>query len=203
MVHLYPRLAGSDWTCYISQLSVILGRSGTVVTTPNTRQKQNQPKQQATQPQVDVDFGSSKAVSRKHCEVKFSYKRDRWELYVFGRNGIKINHIVKKPRDRPTVLKTGALIEIDNTSFVFILPDNYIKPIEGGIQDWEETNTPNSNDVEDIALDHELEVAMIDIMEKCSCMDTKEIMEELKKTYAKPVEKVMSQYVHTQYGILG
>jgi hypothetical protein len=188
MTHLYPRLAGSNWTSYLSQPSVILGRSGTVMAPISTRQKpQQKPVQQA---QVDIDFGSSKAISRKHCEVRFSYKRDQWELYVLGRNGIKINHIVKKPRSRPTILKTGALIEINDTRFVFILPNNYIKPTEGGTGAVEEKTTPNNNDVEELALDYELEIAMIDIFEKKSCLDTREILEELTKTYPKPVDKV-------------
>jgi hypothetical protein len=109
--HLYPRLAGSNWTCYLCQPCVVLGRSRTV--TPQKRSRKNM---------VHVDLGDSKAISRRHCEIRFSPRRDRWELYVYGRNGVKINHVVKKPKDRPAVLKPSALIEIDKTKFVFILP---------------------------------------------------------------------------------
>ncbi|KAG2202904.1 hypothetical protein INT47_008936, partial [Mucor saturninus] len=176
--HLYPRLAGSNWTSYLTQPSIILGRSGTAVR--STRQT-------PAQAQVDLDFGSSKAISRKHCEIRFSYSRDRWELYVHSRNGVKLNQIMKKPHDKPNVLKTGALIEICNTSFIFFLPSNYIKPT---YQDKNQSSasTPENN-TEDNSLDHELEIALIQIFEDTGSLNTTEILERVKHCYTKPVEK--------------
>ncbi|KAG2236457.1 hypothetical protein INT48_003248, partial [Thamnidium elegans] len=174
--HLYPRLAGSNWTSYLSQSKVIIGRSGT--TPRSTRQKQ-------PIPQVDIDFGSSKAISRKHCEVRYSVRRDRWELHVYGRNGIKLNQVPKKPRDKPSVLKTGALIEICNTRCVFILPDNYIKPTIN--EDCVEASTPN--EVEDQGFDLDLEDTIVKVFDNRPYLNTTEILLQVKKTYTKPVEK--------------
>lgn len=153
------------------------------------------------QPQVDLDFGSSKAISRKHCEIRFSVSRDRWELYVHSRNGIKLNHIMKKPRDKPNVLKTGALIEICNTSFIFFLPNNYIKPTEQGAKDCSGADTPE-NEADDSSLDHELEIALIQIFENHSCLDTTEILEKIKHSYTKPVEKVKQYDNHLNFSQL-
>ncbi|KAI9269593.1 hypothetical protein EDC94DRAFT_599338 [Helicostylum pulchrum] len=174
--HLYPRLAGSNWTSYLSHSKVIIGRSGT---TPRVT-RQNQPI-----PQVDIDFGSSKAISRKHCEVRYSVRRDRWELHVYGRNGIKLNQVPKKPRDKPSVLKTGALIEICNTRCVFILPDNYIKPTVN--EECVEASTPN--EIEDQGFDLDLEDTVVKLFDNHPYLNTTEILLQVKKTYKKPVEK--------------
>lgn len=170
----------------MSQPSVVLGRSGTVVPSRSTRQKQ-QP-----QPPVGVDFGNSMAISRRHCEVRFSFRRDRWELFVYGRNGVKVNHVSKRPKDRPVVLTTGSLIEINNTTFVFILPNKYIKPTSSQ-EVTKEVAGDNKNDsnVEDAGFDPDLENAVIELLEKHSCLDTKDIFEKLNQTYTHPLEKVI------------
>ncbi|KAI8974111.1 hypothetical protein BDB01DRAFT_900028 [Pilobolus umbonatus] len=103
--HLYPRLAGSNWTCYINQPSISMGRD-----------------------RVDIVFGQSKVISRKHVEIRYSSSRDRFELYVYSRNGIRVDHKMRRSTDRPVVLKNGALLEIKDIKFVFILPENYIRP---------------------------------------------------------------------------
>lgn len=180
--HLYPRLVGSNWTSYLSQPKTILGRSGTLPRT--TRQKQLQ---------VDIDFGSSKAISRKHCEIRYSVRRDRWELHVYGRNGIKLNQVAKKPRDKPNVLKTGALIEIYNTRCVFILPDNYIKPSIN--EKCVDVNTPN--EIEESSFDMDLEAAMIQAFNNHNDLGTTEILQQVQKNYNKSVEKVA--YRHFTY----
>ncbi|KAI8641150.1 hypothetical protein BD408DRAFT_444600 [Parasitella parasitica] len=182
--HLYPRLAGSDWTCYISEPRIVLGRSGTV----NSGQKRTRKDQT-----VHVDFEGSNLVSRRHCEIRFSARRERWELYVYGRNGVKINHIEKKLRDKPTVLKTGSLIEINDTIFVFILPDNFIQPrypsqrVDEGTDS--EIITPNDNDHYNLGVDHELEAAIILLFDNRTHLETKDILTELKKTNSKQIEK--------------
>jgi pSer/pThr/pTyr-binding forkhead associated (FHA) protein len=183
--HLYPRLAGSNWTCYLNQPTVILGRSNT---TKSTDEKKNHV--------VHVDFGGSKAISRKHCEIRFSEKRDRWELYVYGRNGVKLNHVMKKPRDKPVVLTTGVLIEISNTRFVFILPNNYLKPnCEAPLTQSQKTNTDTDSEVntpinEDLNMDKNMERAIAGLLVKHTSLYTFEIYEELKNSYDKTIEKV-------------
>ncbi|KAI7901577.1 uncharacterized protein BX663DRAFT_98125 [Cokeromyces recurvatus] len=201
--HLYPRLAGSNWTSYLSQFSVILGRSGTVLN--------NDPNQDQRRPRklklVDIDLGNSKAISRRHCEIRYSARRDRWELYVYGRNGVKINHVIKRPGDKPSILKSSDLIEIDGTSFVFVLPnnDNYLKPgmdpdqlsrvlQNNDQQQNEETeseiNTPKD---EDNTLNHELELAVVKVLERYNSLNTEEIL-----NYLEPeIDKVLHNLIIT------
>lgn len=183
--HLYPRLAGSNWTSYLSQPSVILGRSGTAASSRATRQKQT------PQPKVGVDFGNAMAISRKHCEVRFSFRRDRWELYVYGRNGVRVNHILKKPKDRPVVLTTGSLIEINNTTFVFILPNKYIKPTASNTTAVEEVTEADkcSDNVEKTDVNPDLENAVISIFKDHYCLNTADILRKLKNTFTQPIEK--------------
>ncbi|GAN06110.1 hypothetical protein MAM1_0112d05587 [Mucor ambiguus] len=183
--HRYPRLAGSNWTCYISEPRIVIGRSATV--TPGQKRAR---KEQL----VHVDFVDSNTVSRRHCEIRFSARRERWELYVYGRNGVKINHVDKKPRDKPTVLKTGSLIEINDTTFVFILPDNFIQPrypsqrVDDDGAEEPEITTPS--DHHDIGVDQELELAIVALFNKAHTdLNTNDIMAELKKIYNKPIEK--------------
>ncbi|CAO0801811.1 unnamed protein product [Mucor circinelloides] len=182
--HRYPRLAGSNWTCYISEPRIVIGRSGTA--TPGQKRTR---KDQL----VHVDFVDSNTVSRRHCEIRFSARRERWELYVYGRNGVKINHVEKKPRDKPTVLKTSSLIEINNTTFVFILPENFIQPrypSQRGEDDGaEESEITTPNDHHDLGVDHELVSAIASLFNNHNNLNTREIMAELKKIYNKPIEK--------------
>ncbi|CAM0136476.1 unnamed protein product [Umbelopsis sp. WA50703] len=104
-----PKLAGFSWTHYITLDNVILGRS---------QSNQDDDVKDARH----VGFGTSKAISRKHAEIKHDAVKDRWELYVYGRNGVKLNGLFRKPPCKPVVLETGALIDIDGNQFVFVLP---------------------------------------------------------------------------------
>ncbi|CEP10186.1 hypothetical protein [Parasitella parasitica] len=180
--HLYPRLAGSDWTCYISEPRIVLGRSGLA----NPGQKRTRKDQI-----VHVNFEGSNLVSRRHCEIRFSARRERWELYVYGRNGVKIDHIEKKPREKPTVLKTSSLIEINDTIFVFILPDNFIRPRYPSQRVDEATDfeITTLNDHNNLGIDYELETAIISLFDNHSHLDTKDILTALKKSSNKQIEK--------------
>ncbi|KAI8391217.1 uncharacterized protein BYT42DRAFT_186061 [Radiomyces spectabilis] len=106
-IQYYPRLTGSNWTCYITGDSAVLGRS----TEQSTRQRR-----------PDVDFGPSKLISRKHAEIRFSRSRKRWELVIHGANGVTVNSTLRKPPVKAIPLTTGSLLEINGTRFIFILP---------------------------------------------------------------------------------
>lgn len=149
---------------------------------------------------MHVDFEGSNLVSRRHCEIRFSARRERWELYVYGRNGVKINHIEKKPRDKPTVLKTSSLIEINDTIFVFILPDNFIQPRYASQRrddNCTDTEVTTTNDQNDLGIDHELESKIISLFDNHTHLDTKDILTELNKTLSKPIEKVPHARIST------
>ena len=89
------------------------------------------------------------------------------------------------------MLKTSSLIEINDTIFVFILPDNFIQPKYPSQRgdDGTDSEITTPNDHNDIGVDHELESSIRSLFEDYTHLDTKEIMAELKKIYNKPIEK--------------
>lgn len=89
-----PKLAGFSWTHYITEDNVIIGRSPT-----DGDNKSKDPRY--------INFGMSKAISRKHAEIKHNAASNRWELFVYGRNGVKLNGLYKKPPCKPVTLDTG------------------------------------------------------------------------------------------------
>ncbi|CDH55864.1 hypothetical protein RO3G_06444 [Lichtheimia corymbifera JMRC:FSU:9682] len=108
----YPKLVGSNWDCYITTNSIVLGRSPGSDTTVQRQAHSNK---------VDIDFGPDRRdISRRHAEIRFH--RDKWILRIYGRNGAKVNHVLRKPKSPPVTLSNGSLIEIVDHAFVFILP---------------------------------------------------------------------------------
>ncbi|KAG2218294.1 hypothetical protein INT45_000976, partial [Circinella minor] len=112
---LYPKLVGSHWECYITSDYLILGRSPGPDAPPPRSGRQHR---------VDVDFGSHRRdVSRRHADIRFHNSKQRWELRIYGRNGVKVNNVLKRPKTGSIVLNTGSLLEIGDNRCVFILPD--------------------------------------------------------------------------------
>ncbi|KAI7879502.1 hypothetical protein K492DRAFT_237859 [Lichtheimia hyalospora FSU 10163] len=111
---MYPKLVGSNWDCYITTNSIVLGRSPGSDTTLQQQRVIHGNK-------VDIDFGPDRRdISRRHAEIRFH--RDKWILRIYGRNGAKVNHVLRKPKSPPVTLSNGSLIEIVGHAFVFILP---------------------------------------------------------------------------------
>jgi ABC-type methionine transport system ATPase subunit len=101
--------------------------------------------------------------------------------------GVKVNHVLKKKADRPTVLTTGSLININNTSFVFINPTNSKPPpVHNEPQSESEANTP----AEEITLDNQLEGVLVELLEKKESMTTQAIISALNENRAKDIDKV-------------
>ena len=112
---LYPKLVSSHWECYITSDYLILGRSPGPDAPPPRSGRQHR---------VDVDFGSHRRdVSRRHADIRFNNSKQRWELRIYGRNGVKVNNVLKRPKTGSIVLNTGSLLEIGDNRCVFILPD--------------------------------------------------------------------------------
>ncbi|ORZ25461.1 hypothetical protein BCR42DRAFT_400220 [Absidia repens] len=111
--HLYPKLAGSNWTCYITGDVIRLGR------TP-----EHTPSSNSSKIAVDVDFCGNKQVSRRHADIKFNTKKNYWELRVYGRIGVKVNHNLITKKQHPVPLTAMAYLDIGGNGFVFVLPDH-------------------------------------------------------------------------------
>ncbi|KAH8692740.1 putative forkhead transcription factor Fkh1/2 [Talaromyces proteolyticus] len=120
-IRAYAKIAGRDWTYYVKSLHVNIGRP------PDRDQKLDEQSSPVTiaaraLPEVHVDLGPSKFVSRLHAEVFFDGEESAaWRIRVNGRNGVRVNNTMLK-RGSDGVLKCGDIIEIANTQMMFVTP---------------------------------------------------------------------------------
>lgn len=107
-VQAYAKIAGKDWTYYLKDIEIAIGRN----TSP-------------TDTSVNIDLGPAKVVSRQHATIKFNASNALWELHVAGRNGAKVNfhRISCGPNSKPYPLSSGSILDIGGTQMMFILPD--------------------------------------------------------------------------------
>lgn len=121
-VQAYAKLAGANWTYYVTNLKVQIGRppdprpetSGSGATSPSHREN-------ATK--VDIDLGPSKMVSRQHAIIEYDQANMNWQVVVMGRNGLKIdNEPIKK--GTKTTLHSGQVLEVAGVQMMFVLPES-------------------------------------------------------------------------------
>jgi hypothetical protein len=74
-VQAYAKLEFGAYSFYVQSLSVTLGRKA------------------AQNDDVDVHLGNSKAISRQHARVQYSFGRNGFEIVVGGRNGLFVDDI--------------------------------------------------------------------------------------------------------------
>ena len=74
-VQAYAKLEFGAYSFYVQSLSVTLGRKA------------------AENDHVDVHLGNTKAISRHHARVQYSFARNAFEIYVGGRNGLFVDDI--------------------------------------------------------------------------------------------------------------
>ncbi|KAJ5953188.1 hypothetical protein N7454_000084 [Penicillium verhagenii] len=120
-IQAYAKIAGRDWTYYVKSLHVNIGRE------PDREQhpaEQSSPVTIAARslPDVDVDLGPSKFVSRLHAEIFYDGKSaPAWHIRVNGRNGVRLNNMMLK-RGVDAILSSGDIIEVANTQMMFVTP---------------------------------------------------------------------------------
>lgn len=121
----YAKVAGCNWTYYVKDLVIRIGRP------PDTRPgtgTAGSPTPPPLKPEdtVHIDLGPSKLVSRNHAII--SYDGDNtdgvhdWRIHVIGRNGVKIDDDSYK-KDSIVVLRSGSVIEIGGVQMMFVLPN--------------------------------------------------------------------------------
>lgn len=122
-IQAYAKIAGRDWTYYVKTAHVNIGR-------PPDRElkldEQSSPVSVAARalPEVHVDLGPSKFVSRLHAEIFFfgeDEETSAWHIRVNGRNGVRVNNAMLK-RGSDAILNCGDIIEIANTQMMFVTP---------------------------------------------------------------------------------
>ncbi|KAJ6093215.1 transcriptional regulator family: Forkhead [Penicillium sp. IBT 16267x] len=120
-IQAYAKIAGRDWTYYVKSLHVNIGRE------PDREQhpaEQSSPVTIAARslPDVDVDLGPSKFVSRLHAEIFYDGKQaPAWHIRINGRNGVRLNNSILK-RGADAILSCGDIIEVANTQMMFVTP---------------------------------------------------------------------------------
>ncbi|KAJ9206614.1 transcriptional regulator family: Forkhead [Paecilomyces variotii] len=120
-IRAYAKIAGRNWTYYVKTLHVNIGRP------PDREQKLDEQSSPVTiaaraLPEVHVDLGPSKFVSRLHAEIFYDGEQTAsWHIRVNGRNGVRLNNVMLK-RGSDAVISCGDIIEIANTQMMFVTP---------------------------------------------------------------------------------
>lgn len=111
-VQAYAKIAGKDWTFYVKRLKVSIGRNAENHNPENFEDG------------VDIDLGPSKVVSRRHANIEYNMNTQCWDLYINGRNGLKVNTFrLNLPNGKAHTLKSGDIVDIGGTQMMFILPN--------------------------------------------------------------------------------
>ena len=123
-VRAFAKIAGRDWTYYVTEPSINIGRSPDGGAKPGL----DVGSQSSPAPQVEdnsiahIDLGPNKLVSRVHAKCYYDNDDERWHLLVNGRNGVRVNDILLR-RGQGTRLSSGDVIEIAGTEMIFVSPD--------------------------------------------------------------------------------
>lgn len=133
-VQAYAKIAGRTWTFYVKALKIVIGRSTDSShghSHSHTSSMEDSIEgiggsggNNTTSDSVDIDLGPSKVVSRRHAVIQYNLDARRWELFIYGRNGIKVDGVrLNLPYGAPYVLGSGNILDIGGTQMMFILPD--------------------------------------------------------------------------------
>ncbi|KAI9837997.1 MAG: hypothetical protein M1819_006151 [Sarea resinae] len=134
-VQAYAKVAGREWTYYVKTLKVNIGRPPDATMRPNSEGPPQSSPGPASAPApgpshdddriIHIDLGPSKLVSRLHAEIFFDSDGAAagWQLFVNGRNGVKVNDTNVKRGQRMT-LTCGDVLEIAGTQMMFVTPED-------------------------------------------------------------------------------
>ncbi len=82
-ISAYYSLVCPNFTYYLQTLTVTIGRRCVPANTAST----------SDNPQVDVDLGPLKSVSRLHAKIEYDEDEERFVLLVIGRNGAWVDGV--------------------------------------------------------------------------------------------------------------
>jgi forkhead protein FKH len=127
-VSAYAKIAGRDWTYFVREQSVNIGRP------PDGGKEMNGLPPGASSPIADmkeilpvhIDLGPSKIVSRHHASIFYDSEFPEgggWHIRVNGRNGVKVNNMLVKRGGRQQI-KSGVILEIAGTQMMFVTPSD-------------------------------------------------------------------------------
>jgi forkhead box protein K len=90
-ISAYYSLVFPDITYYLQTPNVTIGRR---CIPPNS------PSSSTAAPQIDIDLGLLKSVSRLHANIEYDEAEERWVLAVHGRNGAWVDGVWIQPGKR-------------------------------------------------------------------------------------------------------
>jgi forkhead protein FKH len=122
----FAKVAGRDWTFYVTSLRVIIGRPRQSKASSNGAEPpaagtHESPRSPLSDLAVDIDLGPDMQVSRLHAEISFDGESGRWVISVNGRNGLHLDN-VRLERGQQAWLQSGNVINILGTQMMFMLP---------------------------------------------------------------------------------
>ncbi|KAL8692858.1 MAG: hypothetical protein Q9218_002208 [Villophora microphyllina] len=113
-VQAYAKVSGRHWTYYVRNLSVVIGRPPDPVS-----HHDSSPTPRGDSPDVQIDLGPSRAVSRFHAELFYAMDDQQWHIDVKGRNPIQLND-TRLLRGERSVVGSGDILEIAGTQMIFV-----------------------------------------------------------------------------------
>lgn len=125
-VSAYAKIAGRDWTYFVRDQSINIGRppddrpqiNGLGASSPVTDLKDVLP--------VHIDLGPSKIVSRHHASIFYDSEFPHaggWHVRVNGRNGVRVDNVLLKRGSRQQIY-SGTILEIAGTQMMFVTPED-------------------------------------------------------------------------------
>lgn len=128
-VSAYAKIAGREWTYFVREQSVNLGRppddrqslNGIGTSSPIADLKEAFP--------VHIDLGPSKIVSRHHASIFYDGDYPDgggWHVRVNGRNGVRVDNILLKRGSRQQIT-SGTILEIAGTQMMFVTPGDPVQ----------------------------------------------------------------------------
>ncbi|KAK0623317.1 fork head domain-containing protein [Immersiella caudata] len=139
-VKAYAKIAARDWTYYVTQLIVNIGRSSEPALQRRAESESASGNDREDATAVHIDLGPSKVISRQHASIYFNGNESKWCLEVKGRNALKVNGTPWKQNDtRP--LNSGDVIEVGGVEMMFVLPSE-LSPLNIAPQYMERASIP-------------------------------------------------------------
>ncbi|KAI0663127.1 fork head domain-containing protein [Cubamyces menziesii] len=110
-ISAYYSLVFPNFVYYLQTLNVTIGRRCVPANTASS----------SDNPQVDVDLGPLKSVSRLHAKIEYDEEEERFVLIVIGRNGAWVDGVWSGSGSK-VPLGDRAQIQIASRTFFFVLP---------------------------------------------------------------------------------
>lgn len=114
----YAKIAGKEWTFYVVDTKVVLGRP-----VKPKRESSGVPDSQEPKGEnhVDIDLGPDQLISRNHAQIDYDADSEQWVMTVNGRNGVLVDEHRCEKGSR-IALRSGMVFAILGTQMMFLLP---------------------------------------------------------------------------------